>query len=204
MNFSPVNIEARKNLDMRAGDTVRVTQKIEDKGKTRLQVFEGMMLYRKHGTEAGATFTVRKTASGIGVERTFPLFSPMIETLEVTKRSKTRRSKLYYVRHKAAKEISKRMRMVMMTLGLKDEEAKVDNARAEAEAAEAPVVEEIVETPEAEGTEKEIEETKVEVTEEVIEETPAEEKKEEAETKTEDEKKEVEVTEEKTPEEEAK
>jgi len=105
-----------------------------------------MMLYRKHGTEAGATFTVRKTASGIGVERTFPLFSPMIETLEVTKRSKTRRSKLYYVRHKAAKEISKRMRMVMMTLGLKDEEAKVDNARAEAEAAEAPVVEEIVET----------------------------------------------------------
>ena len=172
MNFSPVNIEARKNLDMRAGDTVRVTQKIEDKGKTRLQVFEGMMLYRKHGKEAGATFTIRKTASGIGVERTFPLFSPMIETLEVTKRSKTRRSKLYYVRDKAAKEISKRMKMVMMTLGLKDEETKVDDAKVEAEAAAAPVVEE---TPETEG----VEETVVEEKTEVAEETPVEEEKKE-------------------------
>jgi len=180
MNFSPVNIEARKNLDMRAGDTVRVTQKIEDKGKTRLQVFEGMMLYRKHGKEAGATFTIRKTASGIGVERTFPLFSPMIETLEVTKRSKTRRSKLYYVRDKAAKEISKRMKMVMMTLGLKDEETKVDDAKVEAEAAAAPVVEE---TPETEGVEETVVEEKTEVAEEtpveVAEETPVEEEKKE-------------------------
>jgi len=179
MNFSPVNIEARKNLDMRAGDTVRVTQKIEDKGKTRLQVFEGMMLYRKHGTEAGATFTIRKTASGIGVERTFPLFSPMIETLEVTKRSKTRRSKLYYVRHKAAKEISKRMKMVMMTLGLKDEETKVDEANAEAEAAAAPVVEAPV-TETAEEVVVEEAPQEAEVVEEVVEEAPVvEEKKEE-------------------------
>jgi large subunit ribosomal protein L19 len=172
MNFSPVNIEARKNLDMRAGDTVRVTQKIEDKGKTRLQVFEGIVLYRKHGKEAGATFTVRKTASGVGVERTFPLFSPMIETLEVTKRSKVRRSKLYYVRDKAAKEISKRMKMIMMTLGLKDEEAKVDDAQAEAEAAAAPVVEETPEvTEEVAGEESEV------VAEEKTEEAPVEEEK---------------------------
>ncbi len=189
MNFSPVNIEARKNLDMRAGDTVRVTQKIEDKGKTRLQVFEGMVLYRKHGNEAGATFTVRKTASGIGVERTFPLFSPVIETLEIVKRSKTRRSKLYYVRNKAAKEISKRMKMIMMTLGLKDEEEKVDEANAEAEAAAAPVVEE---APEA--TEEVAEEA---APEEVVEEAPAEEEKTE-EAPVEEEKVE-EVKEEETP-----
>jgi len=191
MKFSPVNIEARKNLDMRAGDTVRVTQKIEDKGKTRLQAFEGMVLYRKHGTEAGATFTVRKTASGVGVERTFPLFAPMIETIEIVKRSKVRRSKLYYVRHKAAKEISKRMRMVMMTLGLKDEEDKVDAidaekaVKAESEAAEAtPEVEETpveeVETEEVTETPTEEKKENEEVTTEVVEEDKKEDKKEEA------------------------
>lgn len=188
MNFSPVNIEARKNLDMRAGDTVRVTQKIEDKGKTRLQIFEGMILYRKHGNEAGATFTVRKTASGVGVERTFPLFSPMIDTLEVVKRSKVRQSKLYYVRDKAAKEISKRMKMIMMSLGLKTQEDLVDTANAEAEAAAAPVVEEISET-----AEEVVAEEATEVAEDVKEETLAEEVA--PATKTE---------EEKTPEEEAK
>ncbi|KKW06632.1 MAG: 50S ribosomal protein L19, partial [Candidatus Kaiserbacteria bacterium GW2011_GWC2_49_12] len=56
---SPVDMEARKNLDLRPGDTVRVFQKIEEKGKFRLQAFEGLVLARKHGTEAGATFTVR-------------------------------------------------------------------------------------------------------------------------------------------------
>lgn len=177
MNFSPVNIEARKNLDLRAGDTVRVTQKIEDKGKTRLQVFEGMVLYRKHGTEAGATFTVRKTASGVGVERTFPLFSPMIETIEVVKRSKVRRSKLYYVRAKAAKEISKRMKMIMMSLGLKEEEEKVDEANAEAETAVAPEVEEATDTATGEAPAEETEVPAEEVAEETspeTEEAPAE------------------------------
>lgn len=191
---------------MRAGDTVRVTQKIDDKGKTRLQVFEGMILYRKHGTEAGATFTVRKTASGVGVERTFPLFSPMIETIEVVKRSKVRRSKLYYVRDKAAKEISKRMKMIMMSLGLKDEENKVDEANAEAEAENAAAAAEVetteasqdevtpeVETPEVETpTEEKGEETTPaeeaetpEVTPEVVEEAAPEVTPEVSEEKTE-------------------
>jgi len=57
---SPVDIEARKKLDFRAGDTIRVTQKVKEGEKTRLQVFEGMVLARKHGHEPGATFTVRK------------------------------------------------------------------------------------------------------------------------------------------------
>lgn len=119
--FSPVNIEERKNLDLRAGDTVRVSQKItelkreKDKVKevTRTQAFEGLVLARKHGTEAGATFTVRRTASGVGVERIFPLYSPLIEKIEVVKRSKVRRAKLYHVRHKAAKEISHEMRKII-------------------------------------------------------------------------------------------
>ena len=83
---------------------------MQEKDKTRLQAFEGLVLARKHGTEAGATFTVRRVASGVGVERIFPLYSPNIDKVELLKRSKTRRSKLYYIRDKAAKEINRKMR----------------------------------------------------------------------------------------------
>ncbi len=114
VKLSAVDPVARKAIDMRVGDTVKVYQKIQEKGKTRLQVFEGMVLARKHGTEQGGTFTVRKTSNGYGVERIFPLFSPIIDKIEVTKRAKVRRAKLYYIRDKAAKEISKRMKMEMM------------------------------------------------------------------------------------------
>lgn len=110
IKISPVNTEERKKLDIKAGDTVRVWSKVQEKDKTRLQAFEGLVLARKHGTEAGATFTVRKVASGVGVERIFPLYSPNIDKVELLKRSKTRRSKLYYIRDKAAKEINRKMR----------------------------------------------------------------------------------------------
>ena len=73
IKISSVNVEDRKKLGIKAGDTVRVWVKIEEKGKTRTQAFEGLVLARKHGNEAGATFTVRKVASGVGVERIFPL-----------------------------------------------------------------------------------------------------------------------------------
>ena len=113
---SPINTEARKNLDIHAGDLVRVWQKIEEaKGKFRLQAFEGLVLSHKHGNEAGATFTVRKVIDGIGVERIFPLYSPMIDEVELVRRSKVRRAKLYFVREQAAKEIRKKMRRVMDT-----------------------------------------------------------------------------------------
>lgn len=101
---------SRKALDMRAGDSVRVHQKIMERGKFRLQIFEGMVLARKHGTEPGATFTVRKVASGVGVEKIYPLYSPMIDHIEVVKRAKVRRAKLYHVRRKAAKDVSREMR----------------------------------------------------------------------------------------------
>lgn len=105
---SPIHIEERKNLDMRAGDTIKVHQKIKEGDKTRTQIFEGLVIARKHGREAGATFTVRKIAEGVGVERIFPLYSPMIEKIEVLKRSKVRRAKLYYVREKAVKEMRRK------------------------------------------------------------------------------------------------
>ena len=109
---SPVNVSERKNLDIRSGDTIRVWQKIEEKGKIRLQAFEGLVIAKKHGKEAGATFTVRKVASGVGVEKIFPLYSPVIDSIETLKRSKVRRAKLYHIRDKAAKEIRRQMRNI--------------------------------------------------------------------------------------------
>jgi large subunit ribosomal protein L19 len=118
ITISSANREERKNLGLKPGDTVRVWQKIIErvkekdkvKEKTRLQAFEGLVLARKHGREAGATFTVRRIVDGVGVERIFPLYAPMIDKVEILKRAKVRRAKLYYVRRKAAKEIRKAMR----------------------------------------------------------------------------------------------
>ena len=113
IKFSPVDMEARKKINFKAGDTVSVWSRIQDeKGKFRLQAFEGTVLARKHGTEIGATFTVRKIASGVGVERIFPLYSPMIDKIEITKKSRARRSKLYYIRTKAVKDVRSKMRSV--------------------------------------------------------------------------------------------
>ena len=122
--FTPVEQEDRKKLDFKAGDTVRVWSKILEKGKTRLQAFEGLVLCRKHGTESGATFTIRKVASGVGVERIFPLYSPNIDRIEILRKSKTRRSKLYYIRTKAVKEVKKRLKSI--TLSAKKQPLEVD------------------------------------------------------------------------------
>jgi len=134
---SPVNMEERASLGIRPGDTVRVHQKIQDKGKTRIQVFEGVVLSRKHGNEPGATFTVRKVASGVGVEKIFPLYSPTIDKIEIVKRAKVRRAKLYYIREKVAREIKRQMRrMSMVSLGTESETEVAAKAEADAKAAE--------------------------------------------------------------------
>ncbi len=118
IKISLIDIDKRKKLNIRSGDTARVTQKIIEKDKktgkpkTRLQDFEGLCLAVKHGKEAGGTFTLRKVASGVGVERIFPIYSPMIEKIKIIKRSKVRRAKLYHIRDKAAKEIRRQMRNV--------------------------------------------------------------------------------------------
>ena len=117
IKLSPINMEARKKLEFRAGDTVRVWVKVledAEKKKYRLQAFEGLVLARKHGSEPGATFTVRKVASGVGVERVFPLFTPMIDKIELVKRSMVRRAKLYYVREKAVRDVRRKMKQTRM------------------------------------------------------------------------------------------
>ncbi len=147
IKFSPVDMEARKALHFKAGDTINVWSKIleektdkkgEKKGKGdakkaeaskfRLQAFEGIVLARKHGTEMGATFTVRKVASGVGVERIFPLYSPMVDKIEIIKKARARRSKLYYIRTKAVKDVRNKMRSVTALL---EEETPAEAVKAE-------------------------------------------------------------------------
>ncbi len=147
ITLSTLNHAERQKIDFRAGDSVRVSQKIQEKGKTRLQVFEGLVLARKHGNEAGATFTVRRVAGGYGVEKIFPLYSPIIDKIEVVNRAKVRRSKLYYVREKAAKEINRQMRRARIEHVKKIEEVPVESESKE-ESASSEVVDTVIDTTE--------------------------------------------------------
>jgi len=98
---SSVSDEDRDRIQ--PGITLRVHQMLTEKNakgeeKKRVQVFEGIVLARKHGKEKGATFTVRKVSGGIGVEKIFPLYSPWISKIEIVKKAKVRRAKLHYLR----------------------------------------------------------------------------------------------------------
>ncbi len=152
--MSSVNQEGRAKLGIRPGDTVRVTQKIVEikRGKAankketatkvaRTQVFEGLVLAVKHGREAGAMFTVRASLSGVGVEKIFPLYSPAIESIEIVKRSKVRRAKLYFIREKAAKAVRRQLSNARMMHVVSDETILVPEAAA--------VAEEVTPVPEA-------------------------------------------------------
>ncbi|MGH7141451.1 MAG: 50S ribosomal protein L19 [Minisyncoccia bacterium] len=159
VKISSVNMKERKGLGLRAGDTVRVWQKIEEikigkaankKATTtrqaRRQAFEGIVLAVKHGAEAGATFTVRRVASGVGVEKIFPLYSPNIDSIEILKRSRVRRAKLYFIRRQAARDVRRQMRKVSAYVAppIEAEEEIVAETAPEPEVAEAPQEETVV------------------------------------------------------------
>lgn len=93
-----------KNLDLRAGDVIKVHESTGDPKQKKAQIFEGIVLARKHRKEAGATITVRKIIDGVGVEKIFPLLSPAIQKIEIIKRTKSRRAKLYYLRKRSQKK----------------------------------------------------------------------------------------------------
>ncbi len=84
------------------GDSVKVHVKVVEGGKERIQIFEGVVTRRSHGG-LKETFTVRKVSQGIGVERTFPVHSPMLDKIQVERRGKVRRAKLYYLRERSGK-----------------------------------------------------------------------------------------------------
>jgi large subunit ribosomal protein L19 len=165
---SPVNIEERQKADIRSGDTVRVWQKIKEGNKTRLQAFEGIVISRKHGRESGATFTVRKVASGVGTEKIFPLYSPLIDKLEIIKRAKTRRAKLYYIRDKAAREIRKKMRQMRFEGqdAIGDEPAQIKGEEGETEEGGDTNTETLKENSEQNPVEQVKEDIQIEVTKE--------------------------------------
>jgi len=143
------------------GLTVKVHQKIQEGGKSRIQIFEGIIIKVNSGVGADKTFTVRKVVDGIGVEKTFPLFSTIIDKIEVIKLAKVRRAKLYYLRERFGK--SARMK-----------EELISAEKMKDMFIELPVEEKAEKTPVVENLDKEVEQT-------VKEELPVEEAKKEEE-----------------------
>lgn len=138
-------------VDVRSGDTVKVTQRIKEGDKSRLQVFEGVVIRADRKESHTARITVRKIASGVGVEKSFLLHSPLVEKIEVVKRSKVRRNNLSYLRERSGK--SARLaatefdRVAVNDVAV--EEPDSSNEEVKEESAEAPAAEP-AETPAAE------------------------------------------------------
>ena len=148
---------------LKVGNTVRVHQRIKEGNRERIQVFEGIII-KKQGGGVNATFTVRRIASGVGVEKTFLIHSPLVEKVELVRVGKARRAKLYYLRDrvgKAAKtkeQIGARIENKEITVKTAIEEETVEEVKEEV-TTEAPVeevkAEETVEAPKAEEDVKE-------------------------------------------------
>lgn len=168
VTISPVNIKNRQEIDIQPGDTVRVWQKVHEADKIRLQPFEGVVLACKHGSEAGATFTVRRVNDPYGTEKIFPLYSPMIDKIEIIKRAGVRRAKLYHIRKKAAREIKRQMRNLRFVdiASASDTEEKAAEAEKSEKAEKSKDVETPTESTEAENEAIDKKEEKVEAKEE--------------------------------------
>ena len=136
--------------DLHSGDVVKISRKIVEGGKERIQAFQGMVIAIKGGQSSSPTITVRKISFGIGVELILPLYSPNIEKIEVLKSTRSRRAKLYFVRDKSSKLLSKKLKEVTMKTG-KGKKAAPVIAEAVDELVEAEVVEQVSaeETPKA-------------------------------------------------------
>ena len=133
----------------KAGDTVRVHFQVIEGTRRRVQVFEGIVLKRQ-GSGVRETFTVRRLASGVGVERTFPLHSPKIEKIEVTAIGDVNRAKLYYLRGR----VGKKARVREKRYGLREEETTLRAAAPSPAEEEQPAAEEELEEPVAEVEEE--------------------------------------------------
>ena len=168
-------------VDVRSGDTVRVTQKIKEGNKFRLQVFEGVVIRVDRKESHTARIVVRKVTSGVGVEKSYLIHSPLVEKIEITKRSKVRRNNLSYLRQRSGKSARLRGkdfdRVAVNDVTVPEEEATEVKEEAEVEVVEAPAEEVKEETEKVEETKEVAEETKEEK-EEAKEETEAEAKDE--------------------------
>ncbi len=147
-----IGLPSKKIPEIKPGDTVKVYQKIKEGDKERIQAFEGLVIAVGSGTGVNATITVRKIVEGIGVEKVIPVYSTMIEKIEVKKRSKVRRAKLYYMRNRTGK--SARLKETLVSdkdLDKAVEELAVQKAKEEAQKAKEEGPDDVVEndvTPE--------------------------------------------------------
>lgn len=114
---------------LRSGDTVRVHERVKEKEGERIQVFEGVVIAVKHGKGLNATFTVRKISAGVGVEKTYPLHSPIIKKIEVVKHDKVRRAKLYYLRKVTKKRKKKPSKMLGLVYEETTPETEITNKK---------------------------------------------------------------------------
>jgi large subunit ribosomal protein L19 len=165
-------IEVKKNPripDLTPGDTVRVYTRVVEAGKERLQPFQGVVIKVKRGG-ISASFTVRRIAYGVGVERTFPLYSPRVERVDVIRHGRVRRAKLYYLRGRSGKAARLKERREEKEIGL-----------SLTQAAGVEVAEEIEAAPETEPEAEMAQEEPEEATAELTPEEEAEEKKPSAE-----------------------
>ena len=128
--------------EIRSGDTIKVHQKVKEGDKERIQIFEGVVIAKKHGKGISATITVRKVVGGVGVERIFPIHSPSIDKIEVVRHGKVRRAKLYYLREAKGKKA--RLKNKEFTEAIATEPAEIvtpEETAVEEKREEAPVVE---------------------------------------------------------------
>lgn len=119
--------------DIRPGDVVRIHEKIKEEKKERIQTFEGLVLARKHGKGISSTITVRKIISGIGVEKIFPIYSPKITKIEVLKRSKVKKGKLYFLRKLKGKKAKLKQKKFESNVYEKETEEKKEEAQKKTE-----------------------------------------------------------------------
>jgi len=132
---------ADKKIDFQSGDVVRIHRKIKEGNKERIQVFEGLVIAKKGGQSASPMITVRKVSGGVGVEIIVPVLSPNIEKIELVKRAKVRRSKLYYVRGVSAKKSRMKYKDISEFIAEDKKEAEIEK------------IEEATKEPEAETKE---------------------------------------------------
>ena len=142
--------------DLHVGDTIRVHQRIKEGNRERIQVFEGIII-KKQGGGVNATFTVRRVAYGVGVEKTFLIHSPMVEKIEVVRVGKARRAKLYYLRDRLGKAAKTKenlgARIENREITIKEDLSQEAKEEAPAVEVENPVVEEVVDTVKEETVE---------------------------------------------------
>jgi len=132
------NLKQRKPMDipeLKAGDMIKLFRKIKEGSKERLQAFQGTVIAIKGGQSSSKTITVRKVSFGIGVELVLPLSSPQIEKIEFVKRTRARRAKLYFVRDKSVKVLSKKLKEIAV------KDSAIVPAKKEVSKAEEPAME---------------------------------------------------------------